>query len=288
MPSKDDPLEHYYTVEELKKKYTTLRSATEALGIKARSWQDLCNKANAKQKMLLSKEDRKIFIGQISRASGVAQYALEAKMTDEQVIEAKNYIEAFKLLKASNDYNRKSQAQKTAEANAKLKEFLNLQNSEIFKAGKWLVDALTRKGEDRKQVLLEQGLVHKDDYNSTVIKANKTISLQKGAMINFNQDAIHTISILQERVDTLLMQQQSVRDYIKYNIGLKTWKDISKKFINSKSDEIIKELPDLTYNEAGDALKLTCELLRLNHSAVWDEILPALQHKFGEEPDETA
>jgi hypothetical protein len=85
---------------------------------------------------MLNTQDRNKLISKISRATGIAQYALDKKMTDQQLVEAGNHLMTLTLIKSANDYNRYCQRQKTAEAKAKLKEFLNLQNSEIYKAGR--------------------------------------------------------------------------------------------------------------------------------------------------------
>lgn len=125
--------------------------------------------------MALSKIERKKLIAKISEASGVAQYALEAKMLDEQVIAAANSLKVFSFIKAANNYNRYCQAQKTAEANAKLKQFIDPKNSEIYKAGQWLVDSLSKVGQARKQILLEKDLVHKNDYNNLAEEAAQAL-----------------------------------------------------------------------------------------------------------------
>lgn len=119
--------------------------------------------------MKITRQERKKIIKDISQSSGIAQYALSEKMTDDQLIEASKYLEIFKLLKDSNHYNRYCQKLKTQEANQKLKEFLDIQNSEIINAGKWLISAFSKKGEERKVKLSEKDLVHKEDYNDTVL-----------------------------------------------------------------------------------------------------------------------
>jgi hypothetical protein len=129
--------------------------------------------------MELSKKERKKLITRISEASGVAQYALSAKMTDEQVIEAAKNLKVFLLIKAANNYNRYCQSQKTAKANTKLKQFIDLQNSELYKVGQWLVNALSKVGQNRKQSLFSTDLVHKDDYNQAITDLKDTIDGQK-------------------------------------------------------------------------------------------------------------
>lgn len=127
----------------------------------------------------LNKQERKKLIARISEASGIAQYALEAKMTDKQVLEAANSLKVFLLIKSANTYNRYCQSQKTAEANARLKQFIDPKNSELYKAGQWLTNALSKVGQDRKQSLLEKELVHKNDYNHAVTDLKDTIEEQQ-------------------------------------------------------------------------------------------------------------
>lgn len=178
--------------------------------------------------MNLSKQDRKKLIGKIGKASGVAQYALEKKMTDEQVITAADNLEILSLLKAANDYNRYCQGQKTAEANAKLKEFLNPSNSEIYKAGQWLFNNLLKSGKERQQSLLEKDLVHKDDYNQAVGDLTDTIKEQKQGIRRQTNDASATIHDLEQRVDSLRKQLNTVQNYIVNNNGRSEWSRIAK------------------------------------------------------------
>ena len=128
-------------------------------------------------KMKLSKDKRQKLIAQVGKASGVAHYALEKKMTDEEVVKAAENLEVLKIIKPANDYNRYCQSQKTAEANAKLKQFLDIKNSEIYQTGQWLVNTLAKVSQTRKQSLLEKDLVHKDDYNKLVEEAAQAMDM---------------------------------------------------------------------------------------------------------------
>ncbi|MEQ9354932.1 hypothetical protein [Coleofasciculus chthonoplastes] len=124
----------------------------------------------------MNKQERNRLIQRISRASGVAQYALQKKMTDEQISQAAQHLDVLELVKSANTYNRYCQAQKTREANDKLKSFLDPQNSEIVSVGRWLINALSQNRSDRKETLLERDLVHKEDYNTMVSDMRQTIS----------------------------------------------------------------------------------------------------------------
>jgi len=178
--------------------------------------------------MKLSKKERKKLITRISESSGVAQYALEAKMTDEQVIEAAKTLEIFLLVKAANNYNRHCQSQKTAEANVKLKQFIDPQNSELYKAGQWLVNALSKVGQNQKQSLLEKDLVHKDDYNQAITDLKDTIVAQKQSIRQQTSEASAKIHDLENTVDSLRKQLILIQDYINNSYGLNDWRKITK------------------------------------------------------------
>jgi bacterioferritin (cytochrome b1) len=185
--------------------------------------------------MGLSKKEREKLISRISRASGIAQYALEAKMTDEHVIEAVNNLKVFALIKDANNYNRYCQSQKTAEANAKLKQFIDLKNSEIYKAGHWLINALSKIGQDRKQSLLEKDLVHKNDYNETVTDLRDTIKTQQDGITQQTSEAKDKIIALENTVDSLKGQLSFVQNYIINKYGGNQWQNIAKLIQNDKN-----------------------------------------------------
>lgn len=174
----------------------------------------------------LSKKERKQLISKISQASGVAQYALEAKMTDEQVIEASNNLNVFLLIKSANNFNRYCQSEKTATANAKLKEFVDIKNSEIFKAGQWLFHSLGKTGLERKQSLLENNLVHKDDYNEAVSQLGDVIKVQQHGANQGKEQAKEIIYVLENKIDNLRKQLIFIEDYIINNQGVSTWNQI--------------------------------------------------------------
>ncbi len=187
------------------------------------------------EKMGLTKKERVKLISRISKASGIAQYALEAKMTDEHVIEAVNNLKVLALIKDANNYNRYCQAQKTAEANAKLKQFLDLKNSEIYKAGQWLVNNLSKVGQDRKQSLLEKELVHKDDYNEAVTDLRDAIKTQQDGITQQTSEAKEKIIALENRVDSLKKQLSFIQNYITNNYGRNQWQNIAKLIQNDKT-----------------------------------------------------
>jgi hypothetical protein len=101
-----------------------------------------------------------------------------------------------------------------ADVKRKLEDFININNSEIVSAGKWLLSALSKKGENRKQNLLEKGLVHKDDYNGDVSELReiiKDLEVVIGEAKGISKDRIIN---LQKRLDflrrILLTEQQNL------------------------------------------------------------------------------
>ena len=187
--------------------------------------------------MEISERERKRLIQKISKASGIAQYALIQKMNDEQVVEAAKHLDILKLVKDASNYNRYCQGQKTKKVNDELKEtksrlakFLDIEDSEIINAGKWLMSALSKKDSDRKQALLEKDLVHKEDYNQTVTDMSMTIQTILDTSDQSTDDAVAIISQLEHKIDVLKGQLEQIKNYIAFNDGVDKWKTIRDTF----------------------------------------------------------
>ena len=180
----------------------------------------------------MNKKERKQLIEKISQASGVAQYALQKKMTDEQISKASQNLEIFKLVKPANNYNRYCQSQKTREANDKLKSFLDPQNSEIVAVGRWLINAISKKGNERQEILLEKDLVHKEDHNTTVSGMRDAISSMNEMTFDAKQETQQKIEFLEKRIDSLRNQLSDIEQYIRHNHGVAEWKNITSRFIS--------------------------------------------------------
>lgn len=181
----------------------------------------------------MNKTEKKRLISKIAVASGVAKYAIEdritkAKMSEDDLIKLSQHLDILKLLKPANDYNRHCQGEKTAEANAKLKEFINPNNSEIIKLGRWLFSALDKKGEERKEHLLEKDLVHKEYYNESITDLTDVIETQQQGLKEQIQIAQEKIQFLEEKNDTYRKQLNKIQNYISINLGSKVWEEIRK------------------------------------------------------------
>jgi len=185
----------------------------------------------------ISKKERKQLISKISQASGVAQYALDEKMTDEQVVEAIKNLNVFLLIKSANNFNRYCQSEKTATANAKLKEFVNIKNSELFKAGQWLFHSLSKTGLERQQSLLENNLVHKDDYNEAVYQLGDVIKVQQHGASQGKEQAKEIIHVLENKIDNLRKQLIFIEEYITKSQGNNAWNNIQKKIQEQLKDD---------------------------------------------------
>jgi len=180
----------------------------------------------------MKKQERNRLIKRISFASGVAQYALQKKMTDEQISQAAQHLDVLELVKSANNYNRYCQAQKTREANDKLKSFLDPQNSELVSVGRWLINALSQNSSERREALLERDLVHKEDYNTIVSDLRQTIADMDQMTFHSMQDSGNKIKILEKRIDTLRIQLSRIEEYIRNNYGVAEWKRINETLIS--------------------------------------------------------
>ena len=176
--------------------------------------------------MKISKQERKRLIKIISQASGTAQYAIEKKMSDEQLVKASQNLESLALLKPANNYNRYCQGQKTKAANAKLKQFMSLHNSETLQAGKWLMDALSKSGKERQDKLLEKGLVHKTDYNNAVADLRDVIKAQQLGIQEQTDLAVETIGTLEKKLDIFRKQLGKIQNYVTNNYSAQEWRKI--------------------------------------------------------------
>ena len=178
----------------------------------------------------LDKKQRKELIGKVSRASGVAQYAIEKKIDDSNLLKLSENLDILALLKKSNDYNRYCQGQKTAEANSKFKElfdkFTDLKNSQIVRLGKWLVNALSLSGEEQKTELLEEDLVHKDNYNKTLEDLQEVIKEQQEKFKKQTKIATDTIQKLENKNDQLKKKLIKIEQYTIQYEGLDKWQKI--------------------------------------------------------------
>jgi hypothetical protein len=114
---------------------------------------------------------------------------------------------------------------------AKLQRFINADNSEIIKAGEWLFSALAKKGEEKKEHLLEKDLVHKDNYNETLEDLKDYGQELREALKNQTEIAKEKIQLLEGRNDELRKQLAKIETYVINNYGIRKWQEIKTYFI---------------------------------------------------------
>jgi hypothetical protein len=83
------------------------------------------------------------------------------------------------------------------------KELLNLEKSEIYQAGKWLFNALSKNGDDRRKSLLEKDLVDKIDHNEIVLGMTDTIQVMDETTKQAQEQSNQTIRNLEKGIDNL-------------------------------------------------------------------------------------
>jgi hypothetical protein len=195
----------------------------------------------------MNTKERKELIRQLAEASGVAQYAFEdalkqGMMTDDELQELSRYVSICSLLKPAVMKNRAKQKSYTRmanrkteevghelnEANRKLQEFMNLQNSEIIQAGRWLLNALSNKGDERKAALRERELVHQADYTEAVNDMGGTISHMREISAQNKDQYGHIVKHLEQRIDNLTDYLKAIKQKVVEDQGLRAWERIEK------------------------------------------------------------
>ena len=189
----------------------------------------------------MKRNQRLELIREIAEVSGVAQYAFKeaikrGDMTDEQLVKiVQQHLEAYSLLKPAVMRNRAQQRQYTRsanqrteevglelqEANRRLQEFMNLENSEIMRAGRWLIDAFSKRGEERRQVLEERELVHQSDHRAAVNDMGDAIIEMQDVSARNRDEYQHLVKTLEQRIDELKVQLEGYPELEKENRKLK-------------------------------------------------------------------
>lgn len=83
------------------------------------------------------------------------------------------------------------------------KELLTLENSDIYKAGKWLLDALSLTGNALIKALLERDLLPKAYHNKVVDDQRDTIKTMDNTAKKAREQSSQRIYDLQKRIDNL-------------------------------------------------------------------------------------
>lgn len=199
--------------------------------------------------MELSKSEREEAIDKLKKSTSIAKYAFyealkKNKITDEQLLQMVEYSEVMALLKPVIDTNRAGQAQRTREANVKTQQaqqeltvlkqkFVDFENSEIVKLGKWLMNKLSLSGQERKTELAKKDLVHIGDYQNDV--ADLVGTLQQHNKITNRQLSENELTILslQDTIDNHKNIIKVIKQEIHQKYGLNAWNSIQYKIKGS-------------------------------------------------------
>jgi hypothetical protein len=106
------------------------------------------------------------------------------------------------------------------------KELLTLENSKIYQAGKWLLDALSLKGNALVKALLERDLLPKGYYNEAITEISQTTRELREEYREANITSKKIIKQLQLKNDDLRKKLVSLEEYIINNYGKKAWNQI--------------------------------------------------------------
>jgi bacterioferritin (cytochrome b1) len=76
--------------------------------------------------------------------------------------------------------------------------------------------------------LLENNLVHKEDYNGAITDLKEVIKEQQNGLIQTTEKAEEIIKDFEIKNDKLRKQLDSIQIYITNNYGMNTWNEIRK------------------------------------------------------------
>jgi hypothetical protein len=113
------------------------------------------------------------------------------------------------------------------------KELLTLENSKIYQAGKWLLDALSLKGNALVKALLERDLLPKGYYNEAMTE----VSELKDEYGKKNIISKEIIKQLQLKNDILRKKLVFLEKCIINNYGKSTWNQILGYMPNNNEDD---------------------------------------------------
>ncbi|MDJ0517868.1 MAG: hypothetical protein QNJ74_16990 [Trichodesmium sp. MO_231.B1] len=195
----------------------------------------------------LSKKERKEKIRIIAKNSGIRQEYLDLKLTDEDILEVYENLRPLQIVKPANTYNRYMLSQNTGKANKKaevaetkanaekeradkaesqLKQFLNPENSELLRIGRWLQNALSKVGKERAELLKEKNLVHKTDYENDVEDLKDALEEHQQIAEEIVLGGHQIKKEIKSKFDVLRHQQNMTKKYIIKHYGIDVWQKI--------------------------------------------------------------
>ncbi|NES05757.1 MAG: hypothetical protein F6K22_24865 [Okeania sp. SIO2F4] len=195
----------------------------------------------------LSKKERKEKIRIIAKNSGIRQEYLDLKLTDEDILEVYENLRPLQIVKPANTYNRYMLSQNTGKANKKaevaetkanaekeradkaesqLQQFLNPENSELLRIGRWLQNALSKVGKERAELLKEKNLVHKTDYENDVEDLKDALEEHQEIAKEIVSEGHQLQKEVDNKLDVLRHQQNMTKKYIIKHYGIDVWQKI--------------------------------------------------------------
>ncbi len=195
----------------------------------------------------LSKKERKEKIRIIAKNSGIRQEYLDLKLTDEDILEVYENLRPLQIVKPANTYNRYMLSQNTGKANKKaelaetkakaekqradkaesqLQQFLNPENSELLRIGRWLQNALSKVGKERTELLKEKNLVHKTDYENDVEDLKDALEEHQQIAEEIVLGGHQIKKEIKSKFDVLKHQQNLTKKYIIKHYGIDVWQKI--------------------------------------------------------------
>lgn len=195
----------------------------------------------------LTKKERKEKIRIIAKNSGIRQEYLDLKLTDNEILEVYDNLRPLQIVKPANTYNRYMLSQSTGKANKKAKEaetkanaekeradkaesqlqkFLNPENSELLRIGRWLQNALSKVGKERAELLNEKDLVHKTDYENDVKDIKDALEDHQQIAEEIVSEGHQLQKEVHSKLDVLKHQQNMTKKYIIKHYGIDVWQKI--------------------------------------------------------------
>lgn len=165
----------------------------------------------------LTKKEKESLSRKIAKASGTAQYAISAKLSDESLLElaSPEAIAILSQLKPATWAMRDQQRRKTGDANriletykARIEELTNFDESEILNTAKRIAKALRLSGKERFEKLKKEKVVHADNYNELYENLKAEVSENIAARGQLKDLYSANIKAKDSRIDTLKKASQ--------------------------------------------------------------------------------
>lgn len=212
--------------------------------------------------MPLSSDEKKQIIKLLKEHTAIAEYAFKdalkkQTLSEEKLLFLAQNIEILAVLKPVISANRSGQKVSSEKNNRKhrevaksasikvqeleqenltlkqkidnlLKEFLDLESSEIYQLCQWLKKALSKTGANRDEALIEKELVHKEFYNGKIKQAEVESVRRDEEDKRTEEEYQKIVNSFQTRIDYLKQVNEKSQKFIQDNHGLNVWNELIK------------------------------------------------------------